>query len=133
LNLTTLEIVLIAIAILLFLTHIISFVIFIYWNLSQSRRRSCPCWHRPHRRLCSVVCLLVITKSCAKPIELPFGLSTQVVPRNHVLGRGARILAPWEGVTYFGEGGISRLIVKNRECPATAVTRPFTVSIAATC
>jgi len=34
------------------------------------------------------VCLLVTTVSCAKsaePIEMPFGLWTQVGPRNHVL------------------------------------------------
>jgi len=34
-NLTTLEIVLIILAVLLFLSHIVSLVIFIYWNVGQ--------------------------------------------------------------------------------------------------
>jgi len=50
LNLTTLGVVLIVFAILLFLTHILSFIIFIYWNLSQYRITHSPgCCHQQWR------------------------------------------------------------------------------------
>jgi len=41
--------------------------------------------------LCVSVCLLGTTMSCAKtdePIEMPFGVRTQMGPKNHVLGGG---------------------------------------------
>jgi len=70
---------------------------------------------RPHRsttyvdaayccRLSSVVCWSVTPVSPAKmaaPIKMPFGLRTQVVPRNHVLDGGPD--SPWEGAILRGE------------------------------
>ena len=41
--------------------------------------------------VCVHVCLLVTTMSCAKTIEILFGMWTWVGPRNHVLVWGARI------------------------------------------
>jgi len=49
------------------------------------------CSYRPSSVVCRSVCLSVTLMSPAKtaaPIELPFGLSTQVGPGNHVLDGG---------------------------------------------
>jgi len=38
----------------------------------------------------------------AEPVEMPFGLWTLVVPRNHLLDGGAG--TPWKGVILKGRG-----------------------------
>jgi len=58
------------------------------WSVCQDREHSCK---------------------MAEPIEMPFGLWSRVVPRNHVLD-GVKI-SPWEGTILRGEGAA---IVKYR-------------------
>jgi len=83
------------------------------------------------------VCLLVTTTSCAKtdePIEMPFGVWTQVGPRNSVLGR-ARIPLGKEQF-FFGGGHLpAHCEVYNTEskvvCLMATAMRPFAFSTAA--
>jgi len=57
----------------------------------------------------------------AQPIEIPFGVWTQVGPRNHVLDGDRDPL--WEGVILREKG---QPIVKYRDYhPCTAAMRPF--------
>jgi len=56
-------------------------------------------------RTSSVVCrsvTLVSPAKTAEPIEMPFGLSDRVGPRNHVLDGGSD--PPWEGAILKGKG-----------------------------
>jgi len=60
--------------------------------------------YRPSSVVCQSVCRSVTLVSPAKmaaPIEMPFGLRTQVSPMNHVLDVGPD--PPWEG-QFLGEG-----------------------------
>jgi len=65
------------------------------------------CCYCPSSVVCRSVCRSVTLASPAKtaaPIEMPFGLRTQVSPRNHVLD-GVQI-SPWEGAILRGERGV---------------------------
>ena len=57
--------------------------------------------YQPSEVVCRSVTLLSPAKMAA-PIEMPFGLRTQVGPRNHVLDRGPD--PPWEGANLRGKG-----------------------------
>jgi len=75
------------------------------------------CLIRPHHnttyidatycyRLSSMVCqslTLVSPAETAEPIEMAFGLRTEVVPGNHVLDGGPN--PPWEGAILRGKEG----------------------------
>ena len=45
---------------------------------------------------------IVSPAKTAEPVEMPFGLWTLVVPRNHLLDGGAG--TPWKGVILKGRG-----------------------------
>ena len=62
--------------------------------------------------VCVSVCLLSSTKT-AEPIDMPFGMWTRVVPRNHALGE-----ARPRGRGNFFLGGMSGHIVEYREYPS---------------
>jgi len=76
------------------------------------------CCYRPSSVVCRSVTLMSPAKTAA-PIEMPFGLGTQVGPRNHVLD-GVQIL-PWEGVIL--RGGKGRSIVKYRDTLRSSVQK----------
>jgi len=60
--------------------------------------------------VCRYVTILSHTKT-AKPIEMSFGMWTQVGPRNHVLDEGPDL--PWEGAILRRKG---RPIVNYKDC-----------------
>ena len=87
-----------------------------------------------YRYRCSVVCLSVslldTTMSCAKtaePIEMPFGLRTQVDPRNHLLDEG---FDPPRGRGNFrGCAAIANALQQRRRRKRTAVQTIHSVYI----
>ena len=91
--------------------------------------------------VCLSECLLVITNSYAKmaaePIEMPFGVSTWVGPRNHVLCRGLglpKLTSNFGGhiLAHCEAQGISIGNMRRSYLPGGDSEVPFAVSTVAT-